>query len=61
MIVINNLEHVTITNVVKEQVGKSAELITNDSMQYSKLDKYVKAHKAAVVKFELGLHLQINL
>jgi len=61
MIVITNLEHVTITNVVKEQVGKSAELITDDSTSYFKLDKYVKAHKAVVVKFELGLHLQINL
>jgi hypothetical protein len=31
MIVINNLESITITNVVKEQVDKSAELISDDS------------------------------
>jgi len=53
MIVINDLKSNTITDVVKEQVDKSAELITDDSTSYSKLKKHVKSHKAAVVKSDL--------
>jgi len=49
MYVINDLKSNTITNIVKEQVDKSAELITDDSTSYNKLNEHVKSHQAAVV------------
>ena len=52
-IIINDLNSITIANIVKGQVDKSAELIMDDSTTYSKLERHVKAHKPAVVKSEL--------
>jgi len=50
MQVINNLKSNTITNIVKEQVDKSAQLITDDSTSYYKLKEHVQSHEATVVK-----------
>ena len=53
MIVINDLKSITITDIVKEQVEKSAELITDDSTSYTKLKEHVKSHEAVVMKADL--------
>jgi len=50
MQVINDLKSNTITNIVKEQVEKSAQLITDDSTSYFKLKEHVQSHEATVVK-----------
>jgi hypothetical protein len=50
MQVINDLKSITITNIVKEQVDKSAQLTTDDSTSYSKLEELVQSHEAAIVK-----------
>ena len=50
MRVINDLKSNTITNIVKEQVEKSAQLITDDSTSYFKLKEHVQSHEATVVK-----------
>ena len=39
MQVISNLKSNSITNIVKEQVDRSAELITDDSTSYNKLKR----------------------
>jgi len=49
MQVISDLKSNTITNIVKEQIDKSAELITDDSTSYNKLKDHVKSHEAAVI------------
>jgi len=49
MQVIKDLKSIPITNIVKEQVDKSAQLITNDSTSYHKLKKNVQSHEATVV------------
>ena len=49
MHVISDLKSSTITDVVKEQVDKSAELVTDDSTSYPDLKKHVKSHVAVVV------------
>ena len=49
MQVIKDLKSITITNIVKEQVDKSAQLITDDSTSYYKLKEHVKSHEATVV------------
>lgn len=50
MKVINDLKSNTITNIVKEQVDKSAQLITDDSTSYYKLKEHVQSHEAVVVE-----------
>jgi hypothetical protein len=50
MQVINDLKSNTITNIVKEQVDKSAQLITDDSTSYYKLKEHVQSHEAVVVE-----------
>lgn len=50
MQVINDLKSNTITNIVKEQVDKSAQLITDDSTSYYKLKEHAKSHEAVVVE-----------
>ena len=49
MQVINDLKSNTITNIVKEQVDKSAQLITDNSTSYYKLKEHVQSHEAVVV------------
>ena len=49
MQVIKDLKSFTITNIVKEQVDKSAQLITDDSTSYYKLKEHVQSHEATVV------------
>ena len=49
MQVIKDLKSITITNIVKEQVDKSAQLITDDSTSYYKLKEHVQSHEATVV------------
>lgn len=44
--VISNLKSNTITSVVKEQVEKYADLITDDSTSYTKLIEHVNSHIA---------------
>jgi hypothetical protein len=50
MQVINDLKSNTITNIVKEQVDKSAQLITDNSTSYYKLKEHVQSHEAVVVE-----------
>jgi len=50
MQVINDLKSDTITNIVKEQVDTSAQLITDDSTSYNKLKDHVQSHEAVVVE-----------
>jgi len=52
MVVIDDLKADTISNTVKEHVGPSAELTTDDATSYSKLGNHVKSHQAQVVKPE---------
>ena len=49
MQVIKDLKSITITDIVKEQVDKFAQLITDDSTSYYKLKEHVQSHEAAVV------------
>jgi len=53
MQVISDLKSNTITNIVKEQVDKSAELTTDDSTSYTKLIEHVNSHVAKVVEPEM--------
>ena len=50
MQVISDLKSNTITSIVKEQVDKSADLITDDSTSYTKLIEHVNSHVAKVVE-----------
>lgn len=50
MQVISDLKSNTITSIVKEQIDKSADLITDDSTSYTKLIEHVNSHTAKVVK-----------
>ena len=50
MQVISDLKSNTITSIVKEQIDKSADLITDDSTSYTKLIEHVNSHVAAVVE-----------
>lgn len=50
MQVISDLKSNTITSIVKEQVDKSADLITDDSISYTKLIEHVNSHVAKVVE-----------
>ena len=50
MQVISDLKSNTITSIVKEQVVKSADLITDDSTSYTKLIEHVNSHVAKVVE-----------
>ena len=52
MIVIDDLRADTITEIVKEQVEAEAELTTDDSTSYKKLEQAVKKHEAQVVEPE---------
>ena len=52
MIVINDLKSNTITDKVKEHVEKTADLITDDSTSYTKLNEHVHSHAASVVPKE---------
>jgi transposase-like protein len=50
MMVIDDLQADTVTNVVKEQVDSQAELTTDDSTSYKKLRQVVKSHEAQVIE-----------
>ena len=50
MQVISDLKSNTITSVVKEQVDKSTELVTDDSTSYTKLIEHVNSHVAKVIE-----------
>ena len=50
MHVIGDLKSITITYIVKEQVDKSAEIITDDSTSYPNLKEHVQSHEASVVE-----------
>lgn len=52
MVVIEDLKADTISNTVKDHVGKSAELTTDDATPYTKLAQHVKSHDAQVIKPE---------
>jgi transposase-like protein len=52
MIVIDDLQADTVTEIVKEQIETEAELTTDDSTSYKKLKQVVKQHNAKVVKPE---------
>jgi len=66
MQVISNLKSNTITNIVKEQVDKSAELIRDNSTSYIKLKERVQSHEAKVVEAKMipvllpWVHIAIN-
>ena len=50
MQVISDLKSNTITSVVKEQVDKTTELVTDDSTSYTKLIEHVNSHVAKVIE-----------
>ena len=56
MIVINDLKSNAITDIIKKQVDKSVELITDDSTSYPNLKKHFKSHNATVEKILFDTH-----
>lgn len=52
MIVINDLKSHTIADKVREQIENTADLTTDHSTSYTKLEEHVKSHNASVIPKE---------